>query len=164
MKTLTLLALSLLALLLAACGGAAEPVSADSLTTINITAEDIAFSPDKITVKAGQRVRLTFENEGDLLHDFSLSDMPLHGEVVVREQPSEDDHADEMDAHAEEMDDGHDSAENHAAEPVIHMAASHGDRFVIEFTPSEPGIYEFVCTVEGHIAAGMVGELIVLDS
>ncbi len=56
-----------LALLLAACGGAAptpEPVS----FTIDMT--EYAFSPDTIEAKVGQRVTLHLVNRGQLAHEI----------------------------------------------------------------------------------------------
>ncbi|MFM8876138.1 MAG: plastocyanin/azurin family copper-binding protein, partial [Anaerolineae bacterium] len=31
----------------------------------------------------------------------------------------------------------------------------------LTFTPSEPGTYKIICSVPGHLDAGMTGELIV---
>jgi uncharacterized cupredoxin-like copper-binding protein len=36
-----------------------------------------------------------------------------------------------------------------------------GQAGTLEFTPTKPGTYEFICTVPGHKEAGMVGALIV---
>lgn len=55
---------------------------------------------------------------------------------------------------------GHDMG-NMDDQPEIHVAAPIGENNTIEFTPSEPGEYEFLCTVSGHKEAGMVGTLIV---
>lgn len=68
--------------------------------------------------------------------------------------------------HAGEVGVSHEEVAGHdmghvSADPDIHVAAAPGSRNTIEFTPSEPGEYEFVCTVAGHKEAGMVGTLVV---
>jgi len=97
-------------------------------------------------VMAGQPVRLTLRNDGVLEHDFSIMTMPYTGEVMVSEM-------------AEEME-GHDMSQMEE-EPEIHVVAPVDGRNTVEFTPSEPGEYEYYCTVPGHKEAGMVGILVV---
>jgi uncharacterized cupredoxin-like copper-binding protein len=43
----------------------------------------------------------------------------------------------------------------------LHVGAAANGSGTIEFTPSQPGTYEFFCTVAGHKEAGMVGSLVV---
>lgn len=55
---------------------------------------------------------------------------------------------------------GHDMG--HMAEtPDLHIAVKPGGTSTLTFTPTEPGEYEFNCSVTGHKEAGMVGKLIV---
>jgi uncharacterized cupredoxin-like copper-binding protein len=133
----------LLALLaVAACGGAGD--SEPSVTDVSLTASDIAYDAERLEVAAGQPVRLSLENAGVLEHDFSIRQIPVAG--VHDEEPAADDH--DM-SHVEE-------------ELALHVAApANGGSNVLEFTPTEPGEYEFYCTVSGHKEAGMVGTLVV---
>ncbi|HRQ41594.1 MAG TPA: cupredoxin domain-containing protein [Chloroflexota bacterium] len=143
MKKVALCLLVIVAAVLTACSSTAEP-SLVPRTEFTLKATDIAFDNTRLEAQAGQPVRLTLQNEGVLEHDFSIMEMPHTGEVVV-------DH---------EVMAGHDMG-HMSAEPDIHVAAAAGSRNMIEFVPSEPGEYEFVCTVAGHKEAGMVGTLVV---
>lgn len=147
MKKLTFVLLLVLATVLAACGSA-EPTPMP-MVEISLTATDIAYDTNRFEVLAGQPVKLTLYNEGALEHDFSIMEMPHTGEVMAEEM------ADEMA--------GHDMS-NVNVEPEIHTAAPIGGSSSIEFVPSEPGEYEFGCTVAGHKEAGMVGTLVVKAS
>ena len=138
MKRTSPITLALLALMLAACGsGLAGPQS------ITLDAQDIAFGTTALEVTAGQPVILTLKNTGALVHDFSILEIPI---VNVSEQP-------------EEMA-GHDMS-NLSEAPAVHVAAAPGESASIEFTPTKPGNYEFLCTTAGHKEAGMVGKLTV---
>ena len=113
---------------------------------LSITATDIAYDHNQMEAVVGQPIRLTLVNSGTLEHDFTIATMP-HSDLMV---------IDEMD---DEMA-GHDMA-NMGTEPDVHMAAPAGGQSTIEFTPTESGEYQFVCTVPGHQEAGMVGTLLV---
>jgi uncharacterized cupredoxin-like copper-binding protein len=126
-----------LALLLTACAGAAADVPA-----IDVAASGMRFEPSSLEITAGQPVRLTLTNNDALEHDFSLMEFPVEGRVKT-------------DGHA-----GHEVEEG-AEEPDLHVGAAANGSGTIEFTPSQPGTYEFFCTVAGHKEAGMVGSLVV---
>jgi uncharacterized cupredoxin-like copper-binding protein len=132
----------ILALTLAACGGDAPATTVEPLELV-IEAYDMGFTPNVIEITAGQPVRLTLNNVGFLEHDWSVKHMPV---TNVRE------HSAQSAGHAAHMDND---------DPDLHVAAMMGEQGVVEFTPTEPGEYEIVCTVAGHEAAGMVGRLIV---
>ncbi|MCH7860368.1 MAG: multicopper oxidase domain-containing protein, partial [Proteobacteria bacterium] len=51
---------------------------------------------------------------------------------------------------------------NHQAD-VVAAHAMPGTTASVIFTATEPGEYEFFCTIPGHKEAGMVGRLIVTD-
>ncbi len=134
------LILTLLVLLVSACGGS----QAESVTNVSLVATDIAFEETRLEVPANQPVRLTLENSGVLEHDFSIREIGVHD--VHATEGEADDHAMSEDAH--ELD--------------VHVAAHpNGGRGTVEFTPTEPGKYEYYCTVPGHKEAGMVGTLVV---
>lgn len=144
MKRIGLILLLLLAFVLVACGGGEEEAGEQVVT---VTARDIEFGTERIEVTAGQPVVLTLVNEGALDHDFSIVEIPLTGEVVGA-------------AEEEEME-GHDMTME-AEELDVHVSAAAGESATITFTPSEPGEYEYFCTVAGHKESGMTGTLVVV--
>lgn len=143
MKRTVLLALLLLSLGLAACGGSEEEAGDQAVT---VTARDIEFGTERIEVTAGTPVDLTLVNEGALDHDFSIVEIPLTGEVAGAEEEEEMEGHD-MTMEMEELD--------------VHVSAGAGESAIIAFTPSEPGEYEYFCTVAGHRESGMAGTLVV---
>jgi uncharacterized cupredoxin-like copper-binding protein len=151
MSKMKIVWLVLLAFALAACGGGDTHDDGDAHSGDNaplefvIEAHDFGFTPDMIEVSVGQPVRLTFNNVGLLEHDWSVTHIAVSH---VRE------HSAQSGGHGDHM---------HAAgpEPDLHVAAVAGEQGVLEFTPTEPGEYDIICTVTGHEEAGMVGRLIV---
>ena len=127
------------AILLTSCGGSAKPA-----TELTLDATDFAYSPLSITVPANEPVLLTLKNSGNLEHDFVIEKIAVKTKVI--------------------QDSGSDAHHAHGAEENydLHFSAEVGEASVIQFTVSEPGTYQFFCSVAGHKEAGMVGELIVV--
>lgn len=151
MKKLLFVLFSLVAILLTACGSSPESSAVADLPTaeFEIVATDIAYDTNQLEVMTGQPIKVTFRNEGALEHDFSIMKLPLSGEVMSTQLEGE------MAGHDDDMD-------NMAEEPEVHVAANmNGGSNVLQFTPAEPGTYEYYCTVAGHKEAGMVGTLTV---
>ena len=145
-KTLYLiLALVLSAFVLAACGGGAggsEETSNEFTITI---VDEFTFDPDTITVKAGETVTVTFENNGTVEHNLNFM------------KPDA-----ELDHLLEEIEEG---AGEHIDEELLtdmhNMEPSHSE--TVTFTaPSEPGEYSYICTNPGHADAGLVGTFVVV--
>lgn len=147
MKRFLLILLAVgLALVGCTAGENAEEAHADE-QEVSVTAlDELRYEPSTIEVEANRPVALTLINEGALDHDLSIVQLPLAGEV---------------EAHAEE--EAHDEHEMSMDEDelALHLSATPDDRETVIFTPSEPGEYQFLCTVPGHQEAGMVGTLVV---
>jgi len=82
MKRLTLtFGLLALAAVLAACSGAsaeaptpAAPAGSPSGDAVTITAKDIKFNPNAVSVKAGSAFDIVFDNQDGAPHNISISD------------------------------------------------------------------------------------------
>jgi uncharacterized cupredoxin-like copper-binding protein len=48
-------------------------VGVDGTQTLTVKGTEMQFTPTRISVKAGQPVQLTFENDGHVVHDFTLA-------------------------------------------------------------------------------------------
>jgi plastocyanin len=149
MKKRLLVLLMVMAVVITACGqsGATDEKGILSTAEFTVVATDIVYDTTQLEVKAGQSVHITFRNEGVLVHDLTIATLPLDGEVFSTAAGGE------QDGH------GHDEMGDALA---VHVAAAiNGGSNVLQFTPTEPGTYEYYCTVEGHKEAGMVGKLVV---
>ena len=139
LKKIFLIAIPLM--LLTAC--ASQP--AEPATELTVEMKDFAYDPSSLTISAGQPVTLTLKNTGNIEHDFVIEEIDVTTKVI------QDSGSDAHHAHGEEK--------NYD----LHASAGVGDTTVLEFTALQPGTYKVFCSVEGHEAAGMVGELTVLD-
>lgn len=119
-------------LLLASCGGSNVPT-----TSLEVTLTDFQFSPNQFTVPAGQEITLEAANTGAVLHDFIIMNL---GQSAGTEYTSEDD-------------------ANMYLKIEVPAGGSESTSFI---APAEPGEYEVVCGIPGHLQAGMVGKLIVV--
>lgn len=129
---------SLLVLLLSACG-APQPVNE---VTLQLT--DFAYSFPSFTIVAGEPVTLKLVNTGAVEHDFVIE------KVTVEFDLKQDGGSTEHHAHG--------AQENYD----LHISAMPSKTSVAQITIDEPGIYKFFCSVEGHLEAGMLGELTVV--
>ncbi|HWO93609.1 MAG TPA: cupredoxin domain-containing protein [Dehalococcoidia bacterium] len=172
--TLVIVALSLSAALLVACGDddddddgedGADDVGRVEHTTgmtawqgeeVVIRASDFAFDPPELRVGQQERYMLHLVNDSGQLHDWSIDAMPAT-EVRVLESAEH-----EMDEdHASPMPDDMGTAMPGESMARLHVAAEAGMDRHISFVPMEKGEYTFYCTVGNHREAGMEGKLFV---
>jgi uncharacterized cupredoxin-like copper-binding protein len=135
MKRLLLPALLLLlSVVMVACGGSEETAVPEPVT-INVSGTDLfMFDPTELTLEAGQEVNLVFENEGVLEHSWVIVPSSIEA--------------------AEATDDD-------AVRGISTGLVAGGETNTITFAAPAAGTYQIVCTVAGHAAGGMVGELTV---
>ncbi len=120
-------------ILLASCGSASVPT-----TEIDLIVTDFQFSPNSFTVPAGENITIHLGNSGAVVHSFIIMDS---GQTAGSEFGDED-------------------------LPNVYwkVEVPPGNDFSATFTaPQEPGEYEFVCSIPGHLQAGVVGRLIVVE-
>ncbi len=120
----------LTSLVLASCGGSSSKPS----TKIDVTMTDFQFQPNAFTVPAGQEITLKATNNGGVVHSFVIMNK---GQSAGTEFTDED-------------------------QPNVfwQVEIQPGGSIDTTFTaPPDPGEYEIVCHVPGHLQAGMVGKL-----
>ncbi len=117
-------------------GQPGDPANVDRV--IDMTMDDtMRFTPDRITVNAGETVRFFLKNTGKVPHEFvigSMDELREHAEVM-RRMP--------------EM--------KHEEPNSITLAPRQIGGVVWQF--ERPGTVDFACLVPGHFEAGMVGKV-----
>jgi uncharacterized cupredoxin-like copper-binding protein len=104
--------------------------------------DTMRFSPDRLTVRQGETVRLVMSNAGATLH-----------ELVIGTKP-------ELEAHAALM--LKFPGMEHDEPYMAHVPA--GKKGEIVWTFNRAGEFDFACLVAGHYQAGMVGKIVVTPS
>jgi uncharacterized cupredoxin-like copper-binding protein len=61
-------------LLVAGCGGSGHTTHGSGGRTIDVEMRDIAYAPDRVSVKAGESVQFVFHNTGKVTHDAFVGD------------------------------------------------------------------------------------------
>ena len=105
--------------------------------TLNVTATDTGYDSKTYTVPAGAEVTLNLTNNGAVEHEYAILKKGEHVEPPFGEK-----------------DEGRILWELDGVAPGTSMSAT--------FTaPTEPGEYDVICGIPGHIEMGMVATLIV---
>ncbi|MBI4499279.1 MAG: hypothetical protein HY689_15435 [Chloroflexi bacterium] len=127
--------------LAAGCSSATTVPGPSGTQTATLTAQEFAFSPQEIVLRAGVPVRLTMVNEGKLEHDITALGLHNDGDVA-------DTHDMQGPGHTMET----------MLPGMVHVSANGGGRAAVDFTP-RAGTFEFYCSIAGHREAGMRGIL-----
>jgi len=119
--------------------GSYEP-GMEPTQTIEIKMDDkMRFSPEVITVKKGDVIKFTHENNGKMMHEFVLGtpeSLTEHAAMMQKFPGME-----------------------HSEPYMNHVAPGKSGEMLWKF--SEAGEYAFGCLVPGHYEAGMKGRVIV---
>ncbi len=103
-------------------------------------ADTMRFSPDTLTVKAGDTVKFVVKNNGKQLHEMVIGtekELKEHAELMRKFPNMEHD------------------------EPYMaHVDPGKKEEIVWQFT--KPGEYHFGCLIPGHFEAGMKGKIVVV--
>jgi uncharacterized cupredoxin-like copper-binding protein len=129
-----------LAVVTAACGGAAEVGSGSTADprVIEVSALDtLAYEPGTIEVGAGETVTFVVTNTGEVDHEFVVGDEEI--QAMAEEEMSEGMH-------------GH-------TESMAALAVEPGETKEATITFDAAGTLQYACHVEGHYRGGMVGTI-----
>ncbi len=127
--------LAIVALALAACGGAGNDASTELTTTV----QEFQFSPSTWTVPAGEQVTITITNAGTVTHEWVLLQ---EGVTITSEE------------------DLPDTEEELLADFVnVEEEVEPGETKSLTFGAPPAGTYQIICAIEGHFGAGMEGTL-----
>ncbi len=116
---------------------------------ITVKGNEFKFDPSNITLKVGQRVRLTFVNTGTVDHELEVDGMK-----------SDNVQLDLTKAGNIPQEEG-EEAKSDASNGEVHAYAAANGTAVVEFTPTQTGTFSFSCNLPGHKEAGMVGQFVV---
>jgi len=114
-------------------------IVADAQQLTVTVGDSLTFDRPTIIVEAGRPVVVTVRNLSATDHDFVIPSIPAQ-DVVVR------------------FEGGHSHGDGTA---IVGRPKKKGE-VTVQFTPIEPGTYEFYCSITGHKEAGMTGTVTVL--
>lgn len=117
----------------------------DTVITLRSEGTELLFIPDRLTVRAGMRVRIRYRNDGELPHNF----------VLAR---SEDDLDPMADAAYTAAETGFVPADMTDRMIAYTSLVSPGQTVEIDFVAPPPGEYTYICLFPGH-ANMMLGTL-----
>lgn len=117
--------------LLAACSTGPKSIAQ------SVSMSDFAFDPAQISVPAGSQVKLTLVNDGTLTHELVIIKKGM--QVTA---PFEEDQDEDKIYWENEVEAGESESESFRA-------------------PEEPGEYQIICGIAGHLEQGMQGTLTV---
>jgi uncharacterized cupredoxin-like copper-binding protein len=108
--------------------------------TITLTMSDtMRFTPDTITVKQGETIKIVLKNGGAQLHELVIGtkkELEEHAALMVKFPTME-----------------------HSEPYMAHIAPGKTGHIIWHF--NKPGNFDFACLIPGHYQAGMVGKITV---
>ncbi len=103
-------------------------------SNLHVELSDFAITPHEFTVMAGSETNIRITNNGAVVHDLSI----MRIGVDVGEKFDQNDKP------------------NVFWEAEVHPGHTMALSFV---APDQPGVYQIVCSMPGHLQAGMIGTL-----
>lgn len=121
-----------------AFGRQGDPKKVTRTLTLDMS-DSMRFTPDQLTLRRGETVRLKVVNKGRLPHELVLGTeeaIRLHWEAMKQHPDME-----------------------HDDPSMVHVAPGAAGEIVWQFT--QPGDFQFACLLPGHFEAGMRGRIVV---
>jgi len=107
-------------------------------TRIDLELSDFLINPDRLIVPAGSEISLHVSNTGSITHDFTVMEIGAN------------------------VGDRYDQEDQNNVYWEIEVRS--GETMTVQFlSPDEPGTYQIVCSMPGHVQAGMLGSLEVVS-
>ena len=107
-------------------------------TKFSFTMTDFAFDPSEFTVPAGQEITIHVTHHGTMEHDF----------IIMKYDTDAGEKYDEEDK----------------VNVFWEVDLQPGESETVSFTaPEQPGTYQIICGMPGHLQSGMIGKLIVTE-
>ena len=138
-----------------------EPGKASDVTrTVDITLKENFFEPESIDVKAGETIRFTIRNDGELVHEFNIGTAAMHAEhqkemMTMMEHGALE--ADRINHDMMKMDMGGGKTMEHNDPNSVLLEPGKSAEIIWKFTKAMD--LEFACNVPGHYETGMVGKM-----
>ena len=113
----------------------------DVARTVELRMEDtMRFTPDRLSVRVGDTVRIAMKNDGKLMHELVIGTRRVLDEhaALMRKFPNME----------------------HDEPYMAHVAPGKRGEIVWKF--NRAGEFDFACLIAGHYEAGMVGKVTVL--
>lgn len=107
-------------------------------TKLKVEMTDFAFTPNHFTVPAGKEITVNIAHHGIVVHEF----------IIMKPGTNAGEHFDE-----EDLPNVYQSVE---------VPPGHSQSFTFT-APAEPGEYQVVCGIAGHIESGMTATLTVTE-
>jgi len=107
-------------------------------TMLSFTMTDFAFNPNEFTIPAGEEITLKVTHRGTMEHDF----------IIMKYGTDAGDMFDDADK----------------VNIFWEVDLQPGDSETVLFkAPGQPGTYQIICGMPGHLQSGMIGKLIVTE-
>ncbi|MBI4730618.1 MAG: cupredoxin domain-containing protein [Chloroflexi bacterium] len=107
-------------------------------TNITVELSDFAITPNRLIVPAGSEITIHVTNSGSIMHDLTI--MKLGVDVGDKFDVEDQDNI------------------------YWEMEIQTGETETVQFlAPDQPGVYQIVCRMPGHLQAGMFGTLEVVE-
>lgn len=136
--------------------------AASAARTVEITLHDNYFEPESITVAPGETVRFTIENQGNLLHQFTIGTPAMHTAqqaemaMMVDHGMLSDTAIDDAAMHMDHSGMGMGEMTHDAPNTVL---VEPGQNAELTWTFPASGTLEYACNLPGRYDVGMVGEI-----
>nr|WP_298379448.1 plastocyanin/azurin family copper-binding protein [uncultured Halomonas sp.] len=125
--------------------------------TIKVTAGDLWFKPDDLSIASGETVKFVIENLGQIEHEFVIgaaNEQKEHREMMLNMASGDGGHHD-MSA------DHHSAGDN--VMPAVTVASGETRSLVWTAPDTANNDLIYACNIVGHFEGGMHGELNVKD-
>lgn len=121
--------------------------------TVKVTAGDLWFKPDDLSIAPGETVKFVIENTGKLEHEF-----------VIGAASEQEEHREMMQDMASNGGGDHDMSTGHHsmtdnAMPSVTVASGETKTLVWTATDTANEALVYACNIPGHFEAGMHGKL-----